>query len=135
VSGALDLQLYEDVAILPLPNGQSVTAPSIGVCRDSMEREGGIAFRCLSPSPRAVLLVGTPGERVNWIVTPGLRERFLPTASGFQPLTRFTSVVSYRDWAQVGDAKLISGRPLSTVRITLGLFPIELRKYLAGRTN
>jgi hypothetical protein len=130
LSGSVDLLLFDNVSVLPLPRGQAVAAPGVGPCRDGLDRDGGIVFRCLSPAPRAVVMVGIAGLRANWIVTPGLLERSIPTASGFQPLQRFVSLLSYRNWREIGDAELIAAEPLPPVRLELQTPPVRLRDYL-----
>ncbi len=75
-------------------------------------------------------MVGTAGSRANWIVSPKSMEKSIPTESGFQPLMKFDSIVSYRDWAQAGDIKLIAAQPLPPCRVTFRLFPVALREYL-----
>jgi hypothetical protein len=132
LSGTVELPLFENVTVLPLPKGHAVAAPGIGVCRDGLDRDGAIVFRCLSPAPRAALMVGLSGIRANWIVTPGLVERSIPTAGALQPLNRFVSLLSYRDWQDVGDAELIAARPLPSVRFEFRLPPVLLQTYLVG---
>ena len=135
VSGNLDLRPFGGLTVLPLPKGHSVTVPAIGVCRDYREVEGWIAFSCYTPSPRAVLMVGTPGIRVNWIIPPGSAETSIPTASGFQPLTRFVSMLSYRSWEQIGEARLIAAQALPRSQMNFRLSGIRLAEYLVNRRN
>jgi hypothetical protein len=130
VSGTAGLQLFASPMALPLPKSSAVVVPSIGVCHDSREAQGSISFTCYSPSPRTALMAGTPGDRVNWIVSPASVESSIPTASGFQPVMKFVSQVSYNDWEQIGGLKLIAARPLPPFRVTFRLSPVPLREYL-----
>jgi hypothetical protein len=135
VSGSFQLRLFCSPRVLPVPKGHAVTVPAVGVCHNFLEPGGWIAFSCYSASPHAALLVGTPGVRVNWIVPPGFASRSIPTASGFQPLTRFVSLLSYRDWEQVGMAKLVAAEPLPPWRVDIRLTGVHLPAYSAARSN
>ena len=130
LSGAFRVQLFGEPSVMPLPRGSTVVAPRIGACRDTSESEGGISFTCYSPSPRAVVVAGIPGSRANWIVSAGSVEGPVPTASGFQPLKKHVSLLSYRDWAQVDGLKLITARPLPPVQVSCRLPAMSLQKYL-----
>ena len=130
VAGSFDLQLFHSPSMLPLPKRSAVVVPGIGVCRDSSESDGSISFTCYSPSPRAALMAGTPGSRANWIVSPGSIEGSIPIDGPLQPVRKFVSLVSYRDWEEIGDLKLIAARPLPPVRVTFRLLPVRLREYL-----
>ena len=102
LSGYLDLRLFQDPHTYPLPRGTGVTVPGIGVCRDGIEPEGWISFSCISPLPRVALMAGIPGERASWIVPPGSASAPIASAGGLRPLVKFTSLLSYRNWEQIG---------------------------------
>jgi hypothetical protein len=91
--------------------------PAVGVCRDFIEEGGGIAFSCYSAMPRAAVLAGTSGAGVNWIVPPGSVSRSIPTDAGFQPLTRFVSLLSYANWQQAGTVRMVAAEPLPLLRV------------------
>lgn len=129
VSGSFNLRLFRIESVSPLPKGSPVVVPGVGACRDSRDEKGEISFTCYSPFPRAVLMAGIPGHRFNWIVSPGLAAASIPLASGFQPVTKYLSLLSYRGWSEVGDMKLIAAQPLQPVRVTFQ-FPVSLREYL-----
>ncbi len=133
VSGSLEFRRFGSARTLPLPKGRPVPVPGVGVCRDSLEAEGWISFACFSPSPRASLFVGNSLNPVNWIIPQGFVESSVPTASGFQPLVRFTSQVSYRNWQQIGASHLLVAQPLPPVRIDFRLSGIRLTDYLVDR--
>ena len=135
VSGEFKLRPFSNLTVLPLPKGHAVTVPAVGVCRDFREVEGWIAFSCYTPSPRAVLMAGTPGIRVNWIIPPGSAVTSIPSASGFQPLTRFVSMLSYRSWEQIGDANLIAAQALPRLHVTFRLSGIRLAEYVQSRRS
>jgi hypothetical protein len=135
VSGAFDFRRFDSPRMLPLPRGHRVVVPGIGVCRDSLEPEGWISFSCCSPSPRASLMIGSSTNRVNWIIPQGFVESSVPTASGFQPLIRFTSQLSYRSWEQIGDARLLAAQPLPPLRIVFRLSGIHWADYLVRGRN
>ncbi len=131
LSGSFEFPLFGNLRSLPLPKGQAVTVPGVGACRDTREPEGWISFSCYSPSPRAALLVGAQATiRVNWIVPPGSTVSSIPTASGFQPLAKFTSLLSYRSWEQIGNVHLIAADPLPRFRVTFLISGIRLQEFL-----
>jgi hypothetical protein len=135
ISGSFELRLFGSPRVLPLPKGRAVTVREVGVCHDFLEPDGSIAFSCYSASPHAAVLIGTPGVRANWIIPPGFASRSIPTAGGFQPLTRFVSLLSYRDWEQVGPAKLVAAEPLPPLRVDFRLAGVHLPAYPATRSN
>lgn len=82
-----------------------------------MEEFGGIAFSCYTAMPRAAVLTGASGAGVNWIVPPGSVSPPIPTDAGFQPLTRFVSLLSYANWQQAGAVRMITAEPLPLVKV------------------
>jgi hypothetical protein len=132
VSGGVNIPLFQNVKVLPLPRANAVVVPAVGVCRDALDTQGRIEFRCLSPAPRAAVMVGKSGVRTNWIVTPGALELPVPAVSGFQPLKQYVSMLPYRNWEEIGDAELIVAEPLPLIRLELGSSPITLRNYVVG---
>ncbi len=129
LSSSFEFPLFGNLRLLPVPHGEAVTVPGVGVCRDTREPEGWISFSCYSPSPRSALMVGTPAMRVNWIVPPGSVVSSIPTASGFEPLSKFTSLLSYRSWEQIGSVHLIAADPLPRLRVTFQLSGIRLQEF------
>ena len=117
LSGAFELRLFRAPRMLPVPHGHAVTVPAVGVCRDFVEELGGIAFSCYSAAPRAAVLAGTFGAGVNWIVPPGSVSQSIPTDAGFQPLTRFVSLLSYTNWQQAGAVRMVVAEPLPLMRV------------------
>jgi hypothetical protein len=67
--------------------------------------------------PRAAVLTGASGAGVNWIVPPGSVSPPIPTDAGFQPLTRFVSLLSYANWQQAGAVRMITAEPLPLVKV------------------
>jgi ABC-type transport system involved in multi-copper enzyme maturation permease subunit len=130
LSGSFYLQLFDGVTILPLPRGSAVVVPAVGACRDSVEPGGSISFSCYSPRARAAVMAGIPGVRANWIVSPGSVQNSIPTAFGFQPLTKFASMLPYSNWSELSGLHLITARPLPLVRVSFQLPPVLLRDYL-----
>jgi hypothetical protein len=116
--------------ILPLPKGQSVVMPRVGVCTDTRDQRGFISLVCYTPNPRASVTIGTTRNRLNWIIPQGLVETSIPTSSGFQPLERFTSLVSYRNWEDIGVSQLMTAEPLPPVGIAFELPGIDLAEYV-----
>jgi len=117
LSGAFGLRLFRAPRTLPVPHGQAVTVPAVGVCRDFVEEFGGIAISCYSAMPRAAVLAAASGAGVNWIVPPGSVSSPIPTDASFQPLTRFVSLLSYANWQQAGSVRMIAAEPLPLVKV------------------
>lgn len=132
LSGSFDLQVLDNPVVRPLPKGSTVVMPEIGACRDSLGPDGEVSFICYSPSPGAALMAGDLRNRKNWIVSPASVEGPIPTASGFQPVRKFVSLVSYRNWDQAAGLKLIAGRPRPPFRVEFDLSSISLRTYLVS---
>jgi len=130
LSASFDLQLFAGVTALPLPRGSMVVVPAVGACRDSVGPGRSISFSCYSPVPRAAVMAGIPGVRANWIVSPGSVRNSIPTAFGFQPLTKFASMLPYSNWSEVSGLHLIAARPLPPVPVSFRLPPLLLRDYL-----
>jgi len=129
LSGELELHLFGNPSAFPLPVGHTVKVPAVGACRDFSGREGSLSFRCYSPWPRAAVMAGSPGERVNWIVSPTSVESSIPTAAGFLPLRRFTSVLPYQSREQTAGLKLVAAVPQAPLRVTFRLLPVRLQDY------
>lgn len=132
LSGSFDLQVFDSPVVLPLPKRSTVVAPGVGACHDSLGPNGEVSFTCYSPSPRAALMASNLRRRTNWIISPGSVESSLPTASGFQPVRKFVSLLSYRNWDQTEGLKLIAARPRPPIRVEFDLSPISLRTYLVS---
>ena len=135
VTGMVTFQRNGATQTLALPKGRPVVLPGIGVCRDLLEPEGTISFSCYTPSPRKALLIGNSGIRVNWIIPQGSVEGPVPTAGGFEPLMKFVSQVSYRNWEQIGNARMLVVQPLPPVRIAFELGNLTYSEYLVGRPH
>ncbi len=130
LSGSLSFDRFGRSLSYPLPRGRALAVPDVGVCRDSRDSDGAIAFSCYSPAPRAALAVANSKSRLNWIVPQGSVERGVPTASGFPPLQNFVTQVGYRNWAEVGNARLVSLEPLPPVRVSFEFPGLHLADYL-----
>jgi len=129
LSGSFELQLFDSPSVLPLPRQSIVAVPGIGACRDTREAQGSISFTCYSASPHAALIAGAPESRVNWIVTAASVEGHVAIESGFQPVRRFTSLLSYGGWDQTRGLSLVAVRPLPPFQVAVQLPPILLLKY------
>jgi hypothetical protein len=132
VYGSAEFRAFGRTQILPLPRGHSVVVPRVGVCRDTRDERGLISLVCYTPQPRASVTIGTTRNRLNWIIPQGLVETSIPTSSGFQPLERFTSLLSYRNWEEIGVTQLMSAEPLPPVRIRFELPAVDLSEYVVS---
>ena len=132
VYGSASFTAFGHTQILPLPKGNSVIVPRVGVCRDTRDERGFISLVCYTPDPRASVTIGTTRNRLNWIIPQGLVETSIPTSSGFQPLERFTSLLSYRNWEEIGVTQLMSAEPLPPIHLTFELSAVDLSQYLVG---
>lgn len=117
LSGVFGLRLFRTPRTLPAPHGHAVRVPAVGVCRDFIEEGGGIAFSCYSAMPHAAVLAKASGAGVNWILPPGSVSHSVPTDAGFQPLTRFVSLLSYANWQQAGAVRMVAAEPLPLARV------------------
>jgi hypothetical protein len=125
-----EFERFETPVVLPLPRGSRAVVPGVGSCRDARDSSGGISFVCYSPSPRAPLMVGILGSRVNWIISPKSVGRSVPTESSFQPVTRYSSLLPYQNWEQTRGLSLVSARPLPPVRFFFRLSDVRLESYI-----
>jgi hypothetical protein len=135
VYGSASLTAFGHTQILPLPRGHSVIVPRVGVCRDTRDERGFISLVCYTPDPRASVTIGTTRNRLNWIIPQGLVETSIPTSSGFQPLERFTSLLSYRNWEEIGVTQLMSAEPLPRLSVTFDFPAVDLSDYVIGNPN
>lgn len=132
VYGSADFRAFGHRQILPLPRGNSVVVPRVGVCSDTRDERGFISLVCYSPFPRASVTIGTTRNRLNWIIPQGLVETSIPTSSGFEPLMRFTSLLSYHNWEQIGATQLMAAEPLPPIRINFEFPGVDLSEYVVG---
>jgi len=132
VSGALEYTLFGDSQALPPPKDHAVVVPRIGVCSEGTDSLGKLSVVCYSPFPQASLYLGTPLSGDNWIVPMGYVGATVPTAAGFQALTRFSSQLPFASWKDTGDARLIATRPLARVDLQFEFRGIRMSDY-AGR--
>lgn len=129
VSGALEYTLFGDSQTLPPPQDHAVVVPRIGVCSEGTDSLGKLSVVCYSPFPQASLYLGTPATGANWIVPMGYVGAPVPTAAGFQPLTRFWSQLPIASWKDTGDARLIATRPLARVDLRFEFRGIRMADY------
>lgn len=132
VYGSVDFRAFGHRQILPLPRGHSVVVPRVGVCSDTRDERGFISLVCYTPHPRASVTIGTTRNRLNWIIPQGLVETSIPTSIGFEPLMKFTSLLSYRNWEEIGVTQLMAAEPLPPIRITFELSGVDLSEYVVG---
>jgi len=132
VYGSADFRAFGHRQILPLPRGHSVVVPRVGVCSDTRDERGFISLVCYSPYPRASVTIGTTRNRLNWIIPQGLVETSIPTSSGFEPLMRFTSLLSYRNWEEIGVTQLMAAEPLPPIRVSFDLPGVDLSDYVVS---
>jgi len=74
-------------------------------------------------------MIGTSRLRLNWIIPQGLVETAIPTSTSFLPLLRFTSLLSYRNWDDIGDTQLLVAEPLPQLRVPFELSVTDLASY------
>jgi hypothetical protein len=132
VYGSADFTAFGKRQILPLPRGHSVVVPRVGVCSDTRDQRGFISLICYTSFPRASVTIGTTRTRLNWIIPQGLVETSIPTSSGFEPLMRFTSLLSYRNWEEIGVTQLMAAEPLPPIRVSFELPGVDLSQYVVG---
>ena len=130
VYGSADFRAFGHRQILPLPRGHSVVVPRVGVCSDTRDDRGKISLVCYTPFPRASVTIGTTRNRLNWIIPQGLVETSIPTSSGFEPLMKFESLLSYRNWEEIGVTQLMAAEPLPPMRISFELSGVDLSEYV-----
>jgi hypothetical protein len=109
-----------------------VVVPRVGVCSDTRDQRGFISLICYTSFPRASVTIGTTRTRLNWIIPQGLVETSIPTSSGFEPLMRFTSLLSYRNWEEIGVTQLMAAEPLPPIRVSFELPGVDLSQYVVG---
>jgi hypothetical protein len=73
------------------------------------------------PLPRPLRLI--------WIIPQGLVERSAPTATAFQPLMRFLSLLPYGSWDELGGTEHMVSDPLAPVRMDFDLSGLELARF------
>jgi hypothetical protein len=100
------------------------------VCSDTRDQSGLISIVCYTPHPRASVTIGTTRNRLNWIIPQGLVERSIPTSIGFEPLMRFTSLLSYHNWEEIGDTRLMAAEPIPPVHVNFELTGVNLAEYV-----
>jgi hypothetical protein len=122
LSGSFDFTLFAESQALAVPRERDVVVPRLGVC---WRAESSIV--CLTPFARVSLYLGKPGRGANWIVPQGFVGQPVPTAAGFEPLTRFSTQLPITSWEEIGDAQLIAGRPLGRLSV-----PFEFRGVRLG---
>jgi len=126
LSGALEYTLFGGPQTLPPPAGNATPVPRIGACSRAADPSGAMSIVCYSPFPRASLYLGTPGGGANWIIPMGYVGAPLPTASGFQPLSRFSTQLPF---TSIGGARLIAARPLARVEIRFEFRAIRMADF------
>ncbi len=129
VYGELDFTTFDQPRTFPLPHGHPVAVPGVGVCRDALEPEGWISFVCYTPQPHAGIAIGTPGNSANWIIPMGFVEQSIPTSADFEPLAKFTSQLTYKNWEQLNGAQLLVAAPLPPIHITFDFPNLRLTDY------
>lgn len=124
LTGSFDFTLFAKSQALPVPRESDVVVPRLGVCS-----RGENSIVCLTPFPQVSLYLGKPGRGANWIVPQGFVGQPVPTAAGFEPLTRFSTQLPITNWDEIGDAQLIAGRPLGQLRVPFEFRGVRLREY------
>jgi len=132
VSGALEYTLFGEPQALPPPKDHAVVVPRIGVCSQGAGLSGTLSVVCYTPFPQASLYLGTPRSGANWIIPMGFVGAPLPTAAGFQPVTKFTSQLPFASWKDTGDARLIATRPIERIALRFEFRGVRLADF-AGK--
>jgi len=132
VSGALGYTLFGEPQALPPPKNHAVIVPRIGVCSEGAGLSATLSVVCYSPFPQASLYLGSPRSGANWIIPMGFVGAPLPTAAGFEPVTKFTSQLPFASWKDTGDARLIAARPIERVDLRFEFRGVRLADF-AGK--
>ncbi len=132
VRGIASFVVFGHRQILPLPHGHPVVVPKVGVCVDTRDRSGSISLVCYTPDPRASVTIGTTRSRLNWIIPHGLVETSIPTSADFQPLMKFSSLLTYRSWEEIGTTQLVVADPLPAAHIRFDFPEVDLSAYAVG---
>ena len=130
VSGSAGFMAFGNRQLLPIPNDHSVVVPRIGVCKSGRDAAGAISLFCYTPDPRASVTIGTTRNRLNWIVPPGMVDTSIPTSSDFQPLMRFTSLLSYKSREEMGTTQLMIAAPQPAVEVHFDFPDVDLARYV-----
>jgi hypothetical protein len=126
--GSVDLTLFERIQSLAIPRTEPVTVPGIGTCGTRPDADGRLSVQCYTPFPRASLAVEFPGGGKHWIVTRRTADVPLPTSDGFSPIAQFISPASFDSWEELGQMRLVSERPVATIRRGFDFRGIQLPK-------
>ncbi|HEY2012053.1 MAG TPA: hypothetical protein VGH38_01075 [Bryobacteraceae bacterium] len=129
LSGSLDLTVFGNMQALPLPKQHDVVVPRLGVCSPATEHRGAVSVVCYSPFPRASLYLGTPGGGANWIVPQGFVAPPIPSDTGFEILTRFSSQLPISSGQEMANAQLIAAHPLGRLHLPFEFHGIRLADY------
>jgi hypothetical protein len=128
LSGTMTFALLAHPQAYPVPRDHQVVVPRIGVCSHSTDP---LSIVCYTAFPQASLYLGKPGRGANWIVPRGFVGQAIPTASGFQPVTKFSSQLPFSDWNDIGDARLVSGQPLAQLTVPFEFREVKLADFIA----
>jgi hypothetical protein len=132
LSGALEYTVFGEPQTLPPPGDRPTPVPRIGACSRAVDPSGAMSIICYSPFPHASLYLGTPGGGANWIVPMGYVGASVPTAAGFQPLTRFSTQLPF---TAIGEARLVAGRPLARLDIRFEFRAIRLADFASSTSR
>jgi hypothetical protein len=130
VHGSSSFLAFGHQQILPLPKGHSVVVPRVGVCSDTHDSKGMISLFCYTPDPRASVTIGTIRTRLNWIIPQGLVDTSIPTSIDLQPLMKFSSLLSYKSWEEIGTTQLMTAEPLPPVHASFEITDVDLSQYV-----
>jgi hypothetical protein len=130
IRGVIGFVRFGDSQLFPLPRGHRVVVPKVGVCTDGRDENGSVSLICYTPDPRASVVIGTSQNRMNWIIPQGFVNTSIPTSSDMQPLTKFTSLLSYRNWDEIGTTQMMTTQPLPPVKVDFDFPAVDLRRYI-----
>ncbi|HLK69678.1 MAG TPA: hypothetical protein VKU19_39890 [Bryobacteraceae bacterium] len=119
--------------LFPLPHEHSIVVPKVGVCSSGRDSLGKVSLFCYTPDPRASVAIGNSRGRLNWIIPQGLVDTSIPTSFDFQPLGKFTSLLSYQSWDEIGAAQLMTAEVPPPVEVRFELPAVDLSQYVVAR--